>query len=199
MSEQPIQENWQAFLDSVEEYLCLVEDFGGWSNEYIKYFYGTKRKGAGIIDRVRNKVAGFECEPTEYEFKQLWRVVQEESAYVEQLRDELQEKQDNIPESFQETDAYYTRDEAISTLDQIVSDLEDALGEFKDESWAKSEDELINKSKDETIWERVARLIKDADKMYDLGFYTTEEWMAKKKEIASQIPDNEPFPRDFNK
>lgn len=198
MSEQPIQENWQAFLDSVEESLCLVEDFGGWSNEYIKYFYGTKKKD-GILDRVREKVAEFEGEPTEYNFKQLWRVVQEESAYIEQLRDELQEKQDNIPESFQETDAYYTRDEAISTLDQIVSDLDDALGEFRDEPWAKSEDELIDKSKDETIWERVARLIKDADKMYDLGFYTTDEWKAKKKEIASQIPDNEPFPRDFNK
>lgn len=176
-----------------------MTDFGGWSNEYIKYFYGTKRKKDCILDRVNSKVAEFQGEPTEYNFKQLWRVIQEESAYIEQLRDELQEKQDNIPESLQETDAYYNRDEAISTLDQVVSDLDDALGEFRDEPWAKSEDELINKSKDETIWERVARLIKDADKMYDLGFYTTEEWMAKKKEIASQIPDNEPFPRDFNK
>ena len=199
MSNQPINENWQAFLDSVEESLCLIEDFGGWSNEYIKYFYGTKRNKDCVLNRVRDKVAEFEGEPTEYNFKQLWRVVQEESAYVEQLRDELQEKQDNIPESFQGTDSYETREEAIGILDNIVSDLEDALGEFKDEPWAKSEDELINKSKDETIWERVARQIKDADKCYDLGIYSTEEWKAKKKEIAYQIPENEPFPRDFNK
>jgi hypothetical protein len=113
------------FVSSVTENVENLEGVDGFSQAVQKQMFGTK-KNPGLLAKIRESIESYEAATTPAEKRAAIEKVREHQSELESIRDDLQEKHDNTPESLQETDAYYNREEAISALEDAIDGIMEA-------------------------------------------------------------------------
>lgn len=103
--EKPDSKN-QTAIDALDDLSGLTI-----SKADTKELFGGK-KGGGIVNELK---AAIEADDK--------AKIQEKLGELQTMRDGLQDRQDNTPESLQETDAYYAREEAIEALDVAIDEV----------------------------------------------------------------------------
>lgn len=174
-----------SFTEKIDNEIQRLEDFGNWNKQCLREIYGTKRN-PGLIDQVKEAVAEFEFE--DIDFPSLYKVCSDVCSSIETLRDELQEKHDNTPESLQSTDTYYNREEALDLLTDIYENMEGLL----DDDELKPEGSVVTEKKkaddDCGLRELAIKKLAKLDHEYtDLGIYTLDEYTALREKFLEII------------
>lgn len=113
------------FVSSVTEHVENLEGVDGFSQAVQKQMFGTKRN-PGLLAKIRESMEAYEAAKTPAEKRAAIDRIRDHQSELESIRDDLQEKHDNTPESLQETDAYYNREEAISAIEDAIDGIIDA-------------------------------------------------------------------------
>ena len=110
--------------DAIKDSLTSLDGLEFTKDDNFRLFGRNTRKGRepGIINKINDEVAkaqrGEEADIGK---------IEESLAELEEVRDELQEKQENVPENLQETDAYYTREENIDALTEAIDEVRNLM------------------------------------------------------------------------
>jgi hypothetical protein len=175
----------QSFTEKFDEQVSRLEDFGNWNKQCLREVYGTKRN-PGLIDQVKEAVAEFEFE--DIDFPSLYKVCSDVSSSIETLRDDLQEKHDNTPESLQNTETYYNREEALDLLIDIYESMEELLGddELKPEGTVVAEKKKVDD--DCGLRELAIKKLAKLDHDYvALGIWSFDEYTALREKFLEII------------
>jgi len=160
--EKPDSKN-QTAIDALDDLSGLTI-----SKADTKELFGGK-KGGGIVNELK---AAIEADDK--------AKIQEKLGELQTMRDGLQDRQDNTPESLQETDAYYAREEAIEALDVAIDEVSPFVApadeaavpgkKGRKPSKQQSENQFLYKSKKDRIQDDLAKgaiTIKDANERLD--------------------------------
>lgn len=154
----------EEFRSSVEEQTEAIENLDNLTQAVQKQVFGTK-KNPGVVQKLREATEAWENAKTPAERRAAMDKVEEQLSELETIRDEMQEKQDNTHENFQETEVYQNREEAISALDDAISSLRDTLDTHESagrdfteggdvnapKSMSRSERDFVERSKNREI------------------------------------------------
>jgi L-amino acid N-acyltransferase YncA len=103
------------------------------TKEISRILNGT-RKAPGLVEQIRNTAEDWNNATSAAEREVARKKMQDHIDELTSVRDDLQDRHDNTPESLQGTDAYDRREDMISELDEAISGLEEQMYNMKGDS-----------------------------------------------------------------
>ena len=155
------------------------------TKEISRILNGT-RKEPGLVEQVRKTAEEWDNATSSADREAARNKMQDHIDELTSIRDDLQDRHDNTPESLQSTDAYDRREQMISDLDEAISGLEEQMYNMKGDSGKdlgdltpNSNKSLSNEQRNE-LANNLQRLQEQAGRgRYDINspYETRMEWI----------------------
>lgn len=122
----------QETVSSINDNADILDNMDS-TKEVSRILNGT-RKESGLVEQIRKSAEEWNNAKNSAEREVAERKMQDHIDELTNIRDEMQERHDNTPESLQSTDAYDRREQMISDLEEAISGLEEQMYNMKDYS-----------------------------------------------------------------